>query len=70
MKHTHETITETGIKRAVEQMIEATASRCNIIDFANSAHFQLNRKLAAQAPCFSYGVSGALAGLVEEIPII
>ncbi len=28
------------------------------------------RKLAAQAPCFSYGVSGALAGLVEEIPII
>lgn len=29
-----------------------------------------DRKLAAQAPCFSYGVSGALAGLVEEIPII
>mgnify|MGYP004639511457 FL=1 len=28
------------------------------------------RKLAAQAPCFSYGVSGALAGIVEEIPII
>lgn len=28
------------------------------------------RKLAAQAPCFSYGVNGALAGLVEEIPII
>ena len=42
MKHTHETITETGVKRAVEQMIEATESRCNIIDFANSAHFQLN----------------------------
>ena len=42
MKHTHETITETGIKRAVEQMIEATESRCNIIDFANCAHFQLN----------------------------
>ena len=30
----------------------------------------IDRKLAAQAPCFSYGVSGALAGLVEEIPII
>lgn len=29
-----------------------------------------DRKLAAQAPCFSYGVSGAIAGLVEEIPII
>ena len=29
-----------------------------------------DRKLAAQAPCFSYEVSGALAGLVEEIPII
>lgn len=29
-----------------------------------------DRKFAAQAPCFSYGVSGALAGLVEEIPII
>ena len=27
------------------------------------------RKFAAQAPCFD-GVSGALAGLVEEIPII
>lgn len=27
MKHTHETITETGVKRAVEQMIEATAVR-------------------------------------------
>ena len=42
MKDTNETITETGVKRAVEQMIEATESRCNIIDFANSAHFQLN----------------------------
>lgn len=48
MKHTHETITETGIKRAVEQMIEATASRCNIIDFANRAHFQLNAMGASE----------------------
>ena len=48
MKHTHETITETGVKRAVEQMIEATASRCNIIDFANSAHFQLNAMGASE----------------------
>ena len=71
MKNTHETSTETGVKRAVEQMIEATASRCNIIDFANSAHFQLNamgaseetecaavkfiKILAADTPCFIYG---------------
>lgn len=48
MKHTHETITETGIKRAVEQLIEATASRCNIIDFANSAHLQLNAMGASE----------------------
>ena len=48
MKHTHETITETGIKRAVEQLIEATASRRNIIDFANSAHFQLNAMGASE----------------------
>ncbi len=48
MKHTRETITETGIKRAVEQLIEATASRCNIIDFANSAHLQLNAMGASE----------------------
>lgn len=48
MKHTHETIKETGIKGAVEQLIEATASRCNIIDFANSAHLQLNAMGASE----------------------